>query len=226
MAGEKREAPGYMTYREAAIMFSLMPEKDAAKAIKATVNYYLYGTVPDSLCGSSAQVFNIMKADIDRNNAKYQKIVERNKKNIDKRWGKDSSGIPMEYQPNTNPKHETLNTKPKAKNSNAASPQRTRDFEQFWAAYPRKVGKKAAEKAFNGVDIPVETLVSAIKRQECSDQWTRDNGKYIPNPATWLNQGRWEDELAEKQVSCSFDSRSRVKTGADYQGEEDFFHAG
>lgn len=108
----------------------------------------------------------------------------------------------------------------------SAPPQRTRDFEQFWAAYPRKVGKQAALKAFKGVTIPVETLVSAIKRQECSDQWTRDNGKYIPNPATWLNQGRWEDELAEKQVSCSFDSRSRVKTGADYQGEEDFFHAG
>lgn len=41
MAKEKFEAPGYMTYREAALMFSLMSEDDAAKAIKATVNYYL-----------------------------------------------------------------------------------------------------------------------------------------------------------------------------------------
>lgn len=42
----RSEAPGYMTYREAAIMFSLMQPSDAAKAIKATVDYYLYGTVP------------------------------------------------------------------------------------------------------------------------------------------------------------------------------------
>ena len=42
MEQEKQyEAPGYMTYREAALMFSLMPESDAAKAIRATVNYYL-----------------------------------------------------------------------------------------------------------------------------------------------------------------------------------------
>ena len=52
MEQEKQyEAPGYMTYREAALMFSLMPESDAAKAIKATVNYYLYGQFPSGLDG-------------------------------------------------------------------------------------------------------------------------------------------------------------------------------
>ena len=54
MEQEKQyEAPGYMTYREAALMFSLMPESDAAKAIKATVNYYLYGQMPSWLDGVS-----------------------------------------------------------------------------------------------------------------------------------------------------------------------------
>ena len=81
MAKEKFEAPGYMTYREAALMFSLMPEDDAAKAIKATVNYYLYGTMPGGLDGVAEKVFQIMQADIDRNNAKYQKICERNAEN-------------------------------------------------------------------------------------------------------------------------------------------------
>lgn len=83
---EKHEAPGYMTYREAAIMFSLMPDKEAAMAIKATVNYYLYGAVTE-LEGVAGKVFEIMRADIDRNNAKYKKVVERNKENINKRWG-------------------------------------------------------------------------------------------------------------------------------------------
>lgn len=77
----KRMAPGFMTYREAAIMFSLMPEIDAAKAIKATCCYYLYGVLPDDIAGSAAQVFEIMRADIDRNNEKYLKICERNAKN-------------------------------------------------------------------------------------------------------------------------------------------------
>ena len=84
MTSEKCEAPGYMTYREAAIMFSLMPDEEAARAIKATVNYYLYGATAD-LEGVAGKVFEIMRADIDRNNEKYQKIVERNKENINKR---------------------------------------------------------------------------------------------------------------------------------------------
>lgn len=75
-----------MTYREASIMFSLMPDGEAAQAIKATVNYYLYGAVVD-LEGVAGKVFEIMRADIDRGNEKYQKIVERNKTNIEKRWG-------------------------------------------------------------------------------------------------------------------------------------------
>ena len=79
------QPPGYMTYREAAIMFSLMPEPDAARAIKATVNYYLYGT-DAALDGVAAQVFDIMKADIDRNNDKYEKTVKRNRANIKKRY--------------------------------------------------------------------------------------------------------------------------------------------
>lgn len=69
------------------------------------------------------------------------------------------------------------------------------DFEKFWSAYPKKVAKKSAKKAFSRVKEPVETLLAAIERQKCSEQWSKDNGQYIPNPATWLNQGRWEDEL-------------------------------
>lgn len=68
------------------------------------------------------------------------------------------------------------------------------DFEKFWRAYPKKVGKQAARKAFHRAKAPVESLLQAIAWQKRSDQWSRDGGRYIPNPATWLNQGRWEDE--------------------------------
>jgi hypothetical protein len=35
--------------------------------------------------------------------------------------------------------------------------------------------------------------------QKTSAQWQKDNGQYIPNPATWLNQGRWDDEIKEPE---------------------------
>lgn len=72
--------PGYMTFREAALLFSLMQDEDAAKAIKATVNYFLDGTITE-LEGNAEKVFKIMRADIDRNAEKYAKICSRNRKN-------------------------------------------------------------------------------------------------------------------------------------------------
>ena len=131
MADTKHEAPGFMTYREAAIMFSLMPECDAAKAIKATCDYYLYHTLPTNLTDTAKQVFKIMQADIDRNNEKYEKIVERNKRNIEKRWEKGSTaGIPVVNQSNTNLKPETINNKPQTQNRKckAAMPPRAKRF--------------------------------------------------------------------------------------------------
>lgn len=76
-------------------------------------------------------------------------------------------------------------------------------FARFWEAYPRKVGKGAAEKAFSKLH-PTEELLTAMLRaiqaQKQSSQWQRDGGQYIPHPATWLNQLRWEDEPEPMQT--------------------------
>ncbi len=71
-------------------------------------------------------------------------------------------------------------------------------FEQFWTVYPRKVGKGAARKAFAKIKPSEELLkrmVTAVIVQSKTEMWTKDKGQYIPNPATWLNQERWEDEI-------------------------------
>ena len=79
--------------------------------------------------------------------------------------------------------------------SESISESKDSDFDAFWAAYPRKVGKADARKAFKKAKAPLDTLLAAIDRQKQSDQWQKSGGQYIPNPSTWLNQGRWEDEL-------------------------------
>lgn len=69
-------------------------------------------------------------------------------------------------------------------------------FEAFWNAYPKKIGKKAAQHAWNKAKDkpPVADLLKAVAISQQSEQWRKDNGQYIPNPATWLNQGRWTDQ--------------------------------
>lgn len=69
-------------------------------------------------------------------------------------------------------------------------------FEEFWKAYPNKTGKDAARKAFDkrkpGKQLLVDML-EALEAQKQSEQWRKQGGQFIPNPATWLNQGRWQD---------------------------------
>lgn len=69
-------------------------------------------------------------------------------------------------------------------------------FDVFWKAYPSKVGKDAARKAFEKRKVDDDLLakmVAAIKLQAASEKWRKDGGQFIPNPATWINQGRWQD---------------------------------
>ena len=88
------------------------------------------------------------------------------------------------------------NSQSKSQSKSNSQSNRSADFERFWNSYPRKVGKQAARRAFEQAEIPVDRLLAALERQRGAPQWQRDNGRYIPNPATWLNEGRWEDETA------------------------------
>jgi len=68
-------------------------------------------------------------------------------------------------------------------------------FAEFWSAYPKKVGKGEAEKQWKkakGKDL--QAILKAIERARGQDQWQKENGQFIPNPATWISQRRWEDE--------------------------------
>ena len=82
--------------------------------------------------------------------------------------------------------------------SNHQPKQNGADFETFWKAYPKKVGKRAALRAFKALGAerpPVAELVEALERHKKAAGWLVERGKFIPHPTTWLNQGRWEDEL-------------------------------
>lgn len=66
------------------------------------------------------------------------------------------------------------------------------DFQRFWEKYPRRVGKKAAEKAFYRIDMTREILSEIFAALDRA-QWPEF--QYIPHPSTWLNGRRWTDEV-------------------------------
>lgn len=67
-------------------------------------------------------------------------------------------------------------------------------FETFWQVFPRKVGKAAARKAWAVAlrKASVAEIAAGLNAQVASG--ALDAGGFTPHPATWLNQGRWQDD--------------------------------
>ncbi|MCL2835296.1 MAG: hypothetical protein FWE00_00990 [Defluviitaleaceae bacterium] len=71
-------------------------------------------------------------------------------------------------------------------------------FNEFWAIYPKKTAKKTAFTAWKKAKPSAELhkkIIEAVEAAKHSDKWQRDNGQYIPNPATWINGGCWDDDI-------------------------------
>jgi hypothetical protein len=99
---------------------------------------------------------------------------------------------PKEITPPLNPSIPTFLAREK--------PIRIGDFDVFWELYPHKIGKGAAQKSFG----------KAINRTNFSDMLdglrsyiaTKPPDRPWCNPATWLNQDRWEDKPQNINLSA------------------------
>lgn len=170
-----------------------LSDAERGRLFIAILEYARSGLEP-KLDGREGILFPVFRTTIDRDNKKSASYSENGKKG-----GRGNKANKSDLKQNKaneskmpNIRHKTQDKDKDKDKDNSASP-----FESFWAAYPRKVGKQAAKKAFSKVSVPVKTLIDAVNSQKNSEQWRKDNGQYVPNPATWLNQGRWDDVLTE-----------------------------
>lgn len=70
-------------------------------------------------------------------------------------------------------------------------------FGVFWTAYPKKVGKDAALRWWlkhKPDETTCAAMLAALAWQTQLADWLKEGGRFVPNPATWLNAGRWKDE--------------------------------
>ena len=127
------------------------------------------------------------------------------------RWGKeDSENIPGGI-PAGIPGGIPL---PSSSSSSSLSPKKDKTlehFEAFWKAYPRKKNKGQAEKIWAKLkpdQTLLETILKKIAEAKISPEWLKDNGQFIPYPATWLNAKGWEDETITQEgadKSCLYE---------------------
>ena len=155
-------------------------------AYRALIQYALYGSIsdfeyiPDSVCGLLEAFYPIL--DTSREKAKNGVQGGKAKQSA-------STASPENESKNKNKNKIKNKYKEESKGNDA-------DFERFWSVYPKQIGKEEARRAFDSVAEPVQTLIDAIIQQKQSPQWQKQDGQYIPNPATWLNGKRWTDHLS------------------------------
>ena len=80
-------------------------------------------------------------------------------------------------------------------------------FTAFWNEYPKHVAKQDALKAWRKLrpdGALMDRLMTALATCKKSDEWTREDGRFIPHPATWLNGHRWEDEVPPPSRAVPF----------------------
>lgn len=186
-------------------------EDDERGRLFVAILEYARSGAPPEMSGREAILFPVFKAVVDRDAQKSDAMARNgatggraSKANASK--FKQTEANASKAKPTNNIRHKTEDREHKTEDDiPPKSPSEGDAFERFWSVYPRKVGKQSAKRAFERVKVPLETLVTAVERQKCSDQWTQNNGQFIPHPATWLNQGRWDDELPESGRGYHYD---------------------
>jgi uncharacterized protein YdaU (DUF1376 family) len=131
---------------------------------------------------------------------------------------------PSVHEESTN-RHLTTNHKPLTINQEPNKPPYPPPggdgFEEFWELYPKKVGKAAAAKAWRKLKPDVgkqAVMLEALSVHVASESWRKDGGQFVPNPATWINGARWEDEVqASPVVAGRIGVNAEALRALDYQ---------
>lgn len=177
-------------------------DEEKGRLLLAMLRYAKDGTEAD-LIGNERFVFPVFRAQIDEDIKAYDTKVANGS-----RGGRPvTRREPEETENNREKPNETENnlTEPEEseickKEERRKKKEERRDiyFNRFWESYPRKEAKQTAKKAFeklNPDEALLQTMLEAVERFKGSAQWREENGRFIPHPATWINQRRWEDEV-------------------------------
>ena len=206
----------FMMYKDWEKFFNSLSDAQAGKLIKAVFAFVARAEEP-TFKESLNILFLLMKDTFERDGKKWEEKCNCNSQNIKKRWSKntdeydrirtstktynqiqaDTKNTDIDTDIDKEIDKEIDNIPPISPKGDKPEDSFSESFNDFWKAYPKKVSKATALKAWNKLkpnDDLVREILSALERQKTSVQWQKDNGQFIPYPATWLNGRRWEDE--------------------------------
>lgn len=228
MAREQKK--GFLLYYDYRAHLALLSDEERGRLLMALLDYSENRKEPE-LEGAALMAYSFIRAQMDRDAAKYAETVRKrseagkqggrppkpSESNENQSEAKKANAFSEKQNEARKPDTDTV-TDTETETETGITPPinppegetltlQERRFAEFWEEYPNKKAKQAALKAWNKIKPNTELferIMDAVKAAKKSVEWTKDNGQYIPHPATWLNQGRWDDvmtpaETPEKQ---------------------------
>ncbi len=147
-------------------------------------------------------VITVVKYELYQNLDNYKSHTKRNSKGTQKPHRSHTEG---KQKPHSYNKYVNNGNNVKNVNNGKTPPKGGLGvwFENLWEIYPKTVGKVKAWESYRKLN-PSEALhskiLNAIREQSLSDQWKRENGRYIPKLVNWLDQEGWDDVLPRKET--------------------------
>lgn len=95
-------------------------------------------------------------------------------------------------------KSKTSSSSPAVRDIRSTEPQ---GFAEWWSTYPHKVGKQAAIKAYVKALVTAGSAECLLTGLQAQVEHLREKHKegFCPHPSTWLNEGRWDDEITPRR---------------------------
>ena len=196
-------------------------------ALYDAILLYAFEGKQSELQGVEYSIFTLIKPQIDANHRKWENGFKGGRPNSNKVGLKDVGGFSDEIT--TGFKNENLMRNEEGERSNEEGTmdneeremendecynendnlnhqwkKPSKEFEQFWDLYPKKVGKKEAEEIFKSLN-PEEQSAAV---NNISRLYSQTPTQFVPKPSKYLSESRWEDEAIE-QATKSYNSEER-----------------
>ena len=213
-----KERKSFIFYYDWWDIFEPMTQIQKGDLLTGIYDYVRNGTEPKYSELGMQIAFNVIRNTLNRDSEKYERICKQRSEGIKKRWSvnreeylsidkntsvtdNDNDNVNDNKNDNENVNVNDNDTDNDISTYSSFSSKTvcaySEDFLSFWREYPKKVGKGDAFNKWKKAKLTKadkEDILKALDWQKNSIRWRDNEGRYIPNPSTYLSQRRWEDE--------------------------------
>ena len=185
---QRKQFTFYRSYYEALLK---LPQEQRMGAYEALIRYALDGVAPEGLDAMQEMAFMLIRPTLD-SGRKMAKGGTKSKtaKRSDKGREKEKEG--EEEIEKENESEIEIEIENEIENELEDDSLLREGFERFWNLYPLKIGKEQTWQVYQEIRPDAGKLCAAVKQWERSSQWNREQGRFIPKPEKFLEEGQFD----------------------------------